>query len=58
MTFSSSMSIVEYYLLKRFSRYGGVGISNMIYKIEKNEYMGFENLCKLPSNPNLPVSNL
>ncbi|KAK1265659.1 hypothetical protein QJS04_geneDACA014971 [Acorus gramineus] len=47
MTFSSSMSVVEYYLLKRFPvPYGGVGISNMIYKIENDEYMGFENLCK------------
>lgn len=25
---------------------GGVGISNMIGKIESGEYMGFENLCK------------
>ncbi|CAI9775694.1 unnamed protein product [Fraxinus pennsylvanica] len=94
MMFSSSMSVVEYYLLKRFpvpyafyfvvvatvaaftgqhfvSKFiimmgrasiiifilastifvsaislGGVGISNMIGKMERNEYMGFENLCK------------
>ncbi|XP_058074343.1 sulfite exporter TauE/SafE family protein 3-like [Magnolia sinica] len=94
MTFSSSMSVVEYYLLKRFPvpyalyfvlvatiaafvgqhvvrkliillgrasliifilaftifvsaiSLGGVGISNMIVKIERKEYMGFENLCK------------
>ncbi|KAJ4708030.1 Sulfite exporter TauE/SafE family protein [Melia azedarach] len=94
MTFSSSMSVVEYYLLKRFPvpyalyfvavatiaafigqhivrkliillgrasliifilaftifvsaiSLGGVGISNMIWKIEQHEYMGFENLCK------------
>ncbi|KAF2294625.1 hypothetical protein GH714_013887 [Hevea brasiliensis] len=94
MTFSSSMSVVEYYLLKRFPvpyalyfvavatlaaligqhivrrliimfgrasliifilaftifvsaiSLGGVGISNMIRKIQHNEYMGFENLCK------------
>ncbi|XP_074589073.1 sulfite exporter TauE/SafE family protein 3-like [Curcuma longa] len=94
MTFSSSMSVVEYYLLKRFPipyalyfvaislvaaivgqhivrrlieilgrasliifilastifisaiSLGGVGISNMIYKIQQHEYMGFENLCK------------
>ncbi|KAL7159376.1 hypothetical protein ABFS83_01G023200 [Erythranthe nasuta] len=94
MMFSSSMSVVEYYLLKRFPvpyalyfvavatvaafigqhfvrkliivlgrasiiifilastifisaiSLGGVGISNMIGKIERNEYMGFENLCK------------
>ncbi|KAJ4957884.1 hypothetical protein NE237_024995 [Protea cynaroides] len=94
MTFSSSMSVVEYYLLKRFPipyalyfvavaavaafvgqhvvrkiihilgrasliifilatmifvsaiSLGGVGISNMIKKIESKEYMGFENLCK------------
>ncbi|KAI4329245.1 hypothetical protein L6164_021533 [Bauhinia variegata] len=93
MTFSASMSVVEYYLLKRFpvpyalyfvavstvaalsGQYlvkkliavlgrasliifilaftvfvsaislGGVGIANMIEKIEKKEYMGFENLC-------------
>lgn len=93
MMFSSSMSVVEYYLLKRFpvpyalffvgvatfaalvGQYlvrrlikvlgrasliifilastifvsaislGGVGISNMIYKIQHNEYMGFDNLC-------------
>lgn len=94
MTFSSSMSVVEYYLLKRFPvpyaayflivatiaafigqhvvrkiimilgrasliifilaftifvsaiSLGGVGISNMITKIQQHEYMGFENLCK------------
>ncbi|XP_027081741.1 sulfite exporter TauE/SafE family protein 3 isoform X1 [Coffea arabica] len=94
MMFSSSMSVVEYYLLKRFPvpyalyfiavatvaafigqhfvrriiillgrasliifilaftifvsaiSLGGVGISNMIGKIEHHEYMGFENLCK------------
>ncbi|KAJ7965986.1 Sulfite exporter TauE/SafE family protein [Quillaja saponaria] len=97
MTFSSSMSVVEYYLLKRFPvpyalyftlvatiaafvgqhivrkliivlgrasliifilafmifvsaiSLGGVGIANMIYKIEHNEYMGFENLCRYKS---------
>uniref|UniRef100_A0A1J3F8Q8 Sulfite exporter TauE/SafE family protein 3 n=1 Tax=Noccaea caerulescens TaxID=107243 RepID=A0A1J3F8Q8_NOCCA len=94
MTFSSSMSVVEYYLLKRFPvpyalylvavatiaafvgqhvvrrlitvlgrasliifilasmifisaiSLGGVGIVNMIGKIHRHEYMGFENLCK------------
>ncbi|KAH9761088.1 Sulfite exporter TauE/SafE family protein 3 [Citrus sinensis] len=94
MTFSSSMSVVEYYLLKRFPvpyalyfvavatiaafvgqhvvrkliillgrasliifilafmifvsaiSLGGVGISNMIGKFHRHEYMGFENLCK------------
>ncbi|CAN4128184.1 unnamed protein product [Withania somnifera] len=94
MMFSSSMSVVEYYLLKRFPvpyalyfvavttvaafigqhivrrmimilgrasliifilaftifvsavSLGGVGISNMIGKIQHHEYMGFENLCK------------
>ncbi|XP_075507681.1 sulfite exporter TauE/SafE family protein 3-like [Primulina tabacum] len=94
MMFSSSMSAIEYYLLKRFPvpyalyfvavaavaalagqhavrrlvivlgkasiiifilaftifvsavSLGGVGISNMIKKIERHEYMGFENLCK------------
>ncbi|KAH9618061.1 hypothetical protein KSS87_000605 [Heliosperma pusillum] len=94
MTFSSSMSVVEYYLLKRFPvpyalyfvavatvaafvgqhvvrkliiilgrasliifilaftifvsavSLGGVGVTNMIRKFERHEYMGFENLCK------------
>ncbi|XP_057467648.1 sulfite exporter TauE/SafE family protein 3-like [Actinidia eriantha] len=94
MTFSSSMSVVEYYLLKRFPvpyalyfvavatvaafigqhvvrrliiilgrasliifilaftifvsavSLGGVGITDMISKIENHDYMGFENLCK------------
>ncbi|KAJ1704488.1 hypothetical protein LUZ63_004267 [Rhynchospora breviuscula] len=94
MTFSSSMSVVEYYLLKRFPipyavyfiavatiaawagqhvvrklihymgrasliifilaftifvsaiSLGGVGISNMVVKIQNHEYMGFEDLCK------------
>lgn len=94
MMFSSSMSVVEYYLLKRFPvpyalylmfiatiaalvgqhvvrkaiivlgrasiiifilaftifvsaiSLGGVGISNMIGKIQRHEYMGFENICK------------
>ncbi|CAL5359118.1 unnamed protein product [Camellia sinensis] len=94
MTFSSSMSVIEYYLLKRFPvpyalyfvavatvaafigqhvvrkliiilgrasliifilaitifvsaiSLGGVGVSNMIAKIEQHEYMGFEDLCK------------
>ncbi|KAI9097887.1 hypothetical protein K1719_025658 [Acacia pycnantha] len=93
MTFSSSMSVVEYYLLQQFPvpyalylvavatiaayigqhvmrkvlilfgrasliifilasviivsavTLGGVGIANMVEKIENNEYMGFENLC-------------
>ncbi|XP_071690706.1 sulfite exporter TauE/SafE family protein 3-like [Rutidosis leptorrhynchoides] len=97
MMFSSSMSVVEYYLLKRFPvpyaayfllvatiaafvgqhvvrklimilgrasliifilaftifvsaiSLGGVGISDMIVKIQRNEYMGFENLCKKKS---------
>lgn len=94
MMFSSSMSVVEYYLLNRFPvpyalfftvvaffaaiigqhivrklinwlgrasliifilsfmifvsaiSLGGVGISNMIDKIARHEYMGFENICK------------
>ncbi|URE20720.1 hypothetical protein MUK42_13140 [Musa troglodytarum] len=94
MTFSSSLSVVEYYLLNRFPvpyavyfifvatvaafvgqhvvrrlviligrasliifilasmifisaiSLGGVGIVNMIEKIEDNAYMGFENLCR------------
>ncbi|XP_059293227.1 sulfite exporter TauE/SafE family protein 3-like [Lycium ferocissimum] len=93
MTFSSSMSVVQYYLLKRFPvpyatyfvsvatiaalvgqhvvrrviaflgrasiiifilamtiftsaiSLGGVGIANMIEKLENNDYMGFDNLC-------------
>lgn len=93
MTFSASMSVVEYYLLKRFPvpyalyftavatvasfigqhavrklinilgrasliifilaftifvsaiSLGGVGISNMIQKIQHHEYMGFDSLC-------------
>ncbi|XP_057482730.1 sulfite exporter TauE/SafE family protein 3-like [Actinidia eriantha] len=93
MAFSSSMSVVQYYLLKRFPvpyasffvlvatiaaltgqhvvrkviallgrasiiifvlaltifvsaiSLGGVGIANMIEKLENQEYMGFENLC-------------
>ncbi|XP_061980810.1 sulfite exporter TauE/SafE family protein 3-like isoform X2 [Populus nigra] len=93
MTFSASMSVVEYYLLKRFPvpyalyfvavatvsafvgqfvvrklinllgrasliifilaftifvsaiSLGGVGIVNMIEKIEHHDYMGFENIC-------------
>ncbi|CAL9010087.1 unnamed protein product [Prunus brigantina] len=94
MTFSASMSVVEYYLLKRFPvpyavyfavmsslsalvgqhvvrrvisvlgrasiiifilastifvsaiSLGGVGIADMTRKIERKEYMGFENICK------------
>ncbi|KAJ4752516.1 Sulfite exporter TauE/SafE family protein [Rhynchospora pubera] len=94
MTFSASMSVIEYYLLKRFPvpyalyfsvvaiisaligqkavgklikilgrasliifilaftifvspvSLGGTGIFNMIGKMERREYMGFENLCK------------
>ncbi|KAJ9179194.1 hypothetical protein P3X46_011009 [Hevea brasiliensis] len=93
MTFSASMSVIEYYLLKRFPvpyalyffavsivaafigqhvvrklisilgrasiiifilastifvsalLLGGVGIARMIEKIERKEYMGFENIC-------------
>ncbi|KAA8547355.1 hypothetical protein F0562_003781 [Nyssa sinensis] len=95
MTFSSSMSVVQYYLLKRFPvpyaayfvlvatiaaflgqhvvrkiiallgrasiiifilaltifvsaiSLGGVGIANMVEKLENKEYMGFENLCRM-----------
>ncbi|KAL8107117.1 hypothetical protein AgCh_023779 [Apium graveolens] len=84
MMFSSSMSVVEYYLLNRFPvpyalyfilvaaiaafvgqdvvtrvvsilgrasiiifiLYGGVGVVNMIGKIQRHEYMGFENHCQ------------
>ncbi|XP_061339325.1 sulfite exporter TauE/SafE family protein 3-like isoform X2 [Gastrolobium bilobum] len=97
MAFSSSMSVIEYYLLKRFPvpyavyftlvatiaalvgqhivrkliilfgrasliifilastifvsaiSLGGVGISNMVHKIQNHEYMGFENICKYGS---------
>ncbi|KAL3346087.1 hypothetical protein AABB24_024837 [Solanum stoloniferum] len=93
MTFSSSMSVVQYYLLKRFPvpyatyfvsiatiaavvgqhvirrviallgrasiiifilamtiftsavSLGGVGVANMIEKLENKDYMGFDNLC-------------
>ncbi|XP_050226809.1 sulfite exporter TauE/SafE family protein 3-like isoform X2 [Mercurialis annua] len=93
MAFSSSMSVVQYYLIKRFPvpyasyfvlvatiaalvgqhvvrkiiavlgrssiiifilaltifvsaiSLGGVGIADMVEKLENNEYMGFENLC-------------
>ncbi|KAF2323413.1 hypothetical protein GH714_035351 [Hevea brasiliensis] len=93
MTFSASMSVIEYYLLKRFPvpyalyffavsivaafigqhvvrklisilgrasiiifilastifvsalLLGGVGIARMMEKIERKEYMGFENIC-------------
>ncbi|TYH99238.1 hypothetical protein ES332_A11G052900v1 [Gossypium tomentosum] len=95
MAFSSSMSVVQYYLLNRFPipyaayfvlvatiaaftgqhvvrkiiavlgrasiiifilaltifisaiSLGGVGITDMVEKLEDEEYMGFENLCKL-----------
>ncbi|KAG8486523.1 hypothetical protein CXB51_020030 [Gossypium anomalum] len=93
IAFSSSMSVVQYYLLNRFpipyaayfvlvttiaaftgqhvvrkiiavlgrasiiifilaltifiSAISGVGIANMVEKLEDEEYMGFENLCKL-----------
>ncbi|KDP37239.1 hypothetical protein JCGZ_06295 [Jatropha curcas] len=97
MTFSASMSVIEYYLLKRFPvpyalyfvsvstvaafvgqhvvrrlisilgrasiiifilaftifvsaiSLGGVGIANMVEKIENHQYMGFENLCTYES---------
>lgn len=93
MTFSASMSVVEYYLLKRFPvpyalyfvavamvaaltgqhvvrkiidflgrasliifilsftifvsaiSLGGIGIVKMIERMERNEYMGFEDIC-------------
>ncbi|XP_010680798.2 sulfite exporter TauE/SafE family protein 3 isoform X1 [Beta vulgaris subsp. vulgaris] len=96
MIFSSSMSVVQYYILKRFPvpyaayfvlvatlaaivgqhvvrrlitllgrasiiifilastilvsaiTLGGVGIVNMIQKLENHEYMGFENFCHRP----------
>nr|GMC49047.1 sulfite exporter TauE/SafE family protein 3-like [Ipomoea batatas] len=47
MMFTSSIAVVEYYLLKRFPvPYGGVGISNMTKKIQHHQNMGFESLCK------------
>ncbi|KDP37237.1 hypothetical protein JCGZ_06293 [Jatropha curcas] len=46
MTFSASMSVIEYYLLKRFPvPYGGVGLADMIKKIQRKEYMGFDTIC-------------
>ncbi|RXH88604.1 hypothetical protein DVH24_000203 [Malus domestica] len=79
MLFSSSMSVVEYYLLKRFPipygqhvvgkvikaigrasliifilaftifvsalTLGGVGIANLVKKIEHKEYLGFQRMC-------------
>uniref|UniRef100_A0A804MMV4 Sulfite exporter TauE/SafE family protein n=2 Tax=Zea mays TaxID=4577 RepID=A0A804MMV4_MAIZE len=95
MMFSSSMSVVEYYLLHRFPvpyaayftgvafvaaitgqhcvrkliawlgrasliifilasmifvsalTLGGVGISNIVHRVERHQYMGFESLCKV-----------
>ncbi|PQQ11030.1 uncharacterized protein Pyn_09487 [Prunus yedoensis var. nudiflora] len=45
LAFSSSMSVVEFYLLKKFPiPYGGVGIANMVKQIE-HEYIGFERMC-------------
>ncbi|TVU09243.1 hypothetical protein EJB05_42696 [Eragrostis curvula] len=46
MMFSSSMTVVEYYLLHRYPvPYGGVGIANIVHKMERHQYMGFESLC-------------
>ncbi|KAJ8486682.1 hypothetical protein OPV22_019167 [Ensete ventricosum] len=56
MAFSSSISVVEYLLpSKSFPSpiccllcalsLGGVGVSDMLERIEKHEYMGFEDLC-------------
>ncbi|KAF8684289.1 hypothetical protein HU200_044371 [Digitaria exilis] len=55
MMFSSSMSVVQYYLLHRFPvPYGGVGIADIVHRMERHQYMGFENLCKLEKAAALP----
>ncbi|KAK1604755.1 hypothetical protein QYE76_028428 [Lolium multiflorum] len=47
MMYSSSIAVVEYYLLKRFPvPYGEVGISNIIHKMAQHKYMGFGNICE------------
>ncbi|KAF3640400.1 putative protein disulfide isomerase-like 1-6-like [Capsicum annuum] len=47
MIFSSSMSVVQYYLLGRFPvPYGGVGIADTIKRIKEGRYMGFDNICE------------
>ncbi|XP_016479163.1 sulfite exporter TauE/SafE family protein 3 isoform X3 [Nicotiana tabacum] len=46
MTFSSSMSVIQYYLLRRFPiPYGGVGILDTIKKVEKGQHIGFDDIC-------------
>lgn len=40
-TYSNPVRHTSFYYLT-----GGVGIVNMIGKIQRHEYMGFENLCK------------
>ncbi|RXH76941.1 hypothetical protein DVH24_019829 [Malus domestica] len=46
MTFSSSLSVVEFYLLKRFPiPYGVIGIKTSIQMIANHEFMGFLEFC-------------
>ncbi|KAG2686447.1 hypothetical protein I3760_09G006000 [Carya illinoinensis] len=46
MAFSSSLSVVEFYLLKRFPiPYGVVGIETSIEMIRNHEFMGFLGFC-------------
>ncbi|XP_050243385.1 sulfite exporter TauE/SafE family protein 4 isoform X2 [Quercus robur] len=46
MMFSSSLSVVEFYLLKRFPiPYGVIGIETSIEMIHNHEFMGFLGFC-------------
>ncbi|TYI97683.1 hypothetical protein E1A91_D01G160200v1 [Gossypium mustelinum] len=46
MMFSSSLSVVEFYLLKRFPMpYGVIGIERSIRMIHNHEFMGFLDFC-------------
>ncbi|KAH0710807.1 hypothetical protein KY284_012234, partial [Solanum tuberosum] len=46
MIFSSSMSVIQYYLLGHFPvPYGGVGIADAVQRIKEGQYMGFDNIC-------------
>ncbi|XP_040947432.1 sulfite exporter TauE/SafE family protein 4 isoform X2 [Gossypium hirsutum] len=46
MMFSSSLSVVEFYLLKRFPiPYGVIGIETTIGMINNHEFMGFLDFC-------------
>ncbi|XP_058109662.1 sulfite exporter TauE/SafE family protein 4 isoform X2 [Magnolia sinica] len=47
MMFSSSLSVVEFYFLKRFPiPYGVVGVGTSLSMIHKHEYMGFLSFCE------------